>query len=174
MPTPQNQREAIKNIQKYLRHLSYHNENINPVPIDGVWESDTQKAVAAFQKENGLRMTGTVDRETWDKLKAEYDKSVAENSPPVMLNLFPREPQGYALSLGNKGFLTDAVQYMLGELSRLYFLPNFSITGEYDQNTANAVSEFQKRNLIPQSGKVDRETWDAMTIQHNILLEGDE
>ena len=174
MAEKQNEREAIKNIQKYLRHLSYHDEAINPVPIDGIWESDTARAVAQFQRQNNLPVTGTVDRATWDKLKQEYDKSVAENSPPERLDLFPREPQGYALTIGDKSFLTDTVQYMLEELSRLYYLPNFKITGEYDDNTANAVAEFQKRNLINQTGKVDRETWDALVIQHNILLDGDE
>ena len=174
MPTPQNEREAISNIQKYLRQLSYHDERINPVPIDGVWESDTKRAVAQFQRQNNLPITGTVDRATWDRLKQEYDRSVAENSPPARLDIFPREPQDYALTLGDKSFLTNAVQYMLGELSRLYYLPNFTITGEYDDNTANAIAEFQKRNLIKQTGNVDRETWDALTIQHNILLDGDE
>ena len=171
MAEKQNEREAILNIQKYLRHLSYHDEAINSVPIDGIRDSDTARAVAAFQEKNGLRVTGTVDRQTWDVLKREYDKSVAQNSPTVPIFLFPRMPQDYSLGIGDTGFLNDAVQYMLYELSSIYFFPNFEISTVYNEKTADAVRDFQKRNSIFQSGRVDRETWDALATQHNILLE---
>ena len=171
MPSQQNQSDAIKNIQKYLRHLSYHNDAISPVPIDGVWATDTQRAVAEFQRQNGLTVTGTVDRTTWERLKEAYDRSIAANSPPESLGLFPREPQDYSLSIGDQGFLVDTVQYILSELESIYFFPSFSITGTYDDITANIVAEFQKRNKITPSGKVDRETWDALAIQHNILVD---
>ena len=171
MPEKQNEREAIRNIQRYLRQLSYHDESINPVPIDGIWESDTSRAVASFQRNNGLPVTGTVDRATWDKLKESYDESVAQNSPTVPIFLFPRTPNDYSLGIGEKGFLNDAVQYLLNELSVIYFFPGFKISDTYDNNTAEAVRDFQRRNSIPQSGRVDRETWDALATQHNILLE---
>ncbi len=170
MPEKQNEREAIRNIQKYLRQLSYHDDAINPVPIDGIWESDTARAVAAFQAQNGLSVTGTVDRETWDKLKAAYDESVAQNSPPAPIYLFPRMPQDYSLGVGDSGFLNDAVQYMLSELSSIYFFPSFEISEVYSENTAEAVRDFQRRNSIATSGRVNRETWDAMAVQHNILV----
>ena len=171
MAERQNEREAILNIQKYLRQLSYHDEDIDPVPIDGIWESDTARAVAAFQEKNGLRVTGTVDRQTWDALKREYDKSVAQNSPTVPIFLFPRTPQDYSLGVGDTGFLNDAVQYMLYELSSIYFFPDLEISTVYNENTADTVRDFQKRNSIAVSGRVDRETWDAMATQYNILLE---
>ena len=171
MPEKQNERNAIRNIQKYLRQLSYHDESIKAVPIDGIWESDTARAVAAFQKQNDLPVTGTVDRETWDLLKSAYDESIAQNSPPAPLSLFPRTPQGYSLEIGDTGFLNDTVQYILGELASIYFFPNFEISKVYSEGTAEAVRDFQRRNSIPPSGKVDRETWDALAIQHNILLD---
>ena len=171
MPSQQNGSDAIKNIQRYLRQLSYHNDAINPVPIDGVWATATQRAVAEFQRQNGLPVTGTVDRNTWERLKEEYDRSIAVNSPPESLELFPREPQDYALSVGDKGFLVDTVQYILSELESIYYFPSFSLTGTYDDITASVVAEFQKRNRITPSGKVDRETWDALAIQHNILVD---
>ena len=162
--------EAIRNIQTYLRHLSFHSDEINDVPIDGIWESETARAVAAFQKQQGLPITGTVDRATWDVLKREYDKSVAQNSPPVPLALFPRYPQGSVIRIGDKGYLVDTVQFLLEQLERLYgFTP--VKTGVYDVETANAVKDFQRRNRILPTGEVDRETWDAMAIQHNLLLE---
>ena len=170
MAENQNEREAIQNIQKYLRHLSYHNESIPPVPIDGIWESDTSRAIAIFQDQNGLSVTGTVDRETWDTLKEAYERSVAENSPSVPIFLFSRAPKDYAIGIGAQGFLNDAVQYMLSELERIYYFPNFKISSMYNENTADTVRDFQIRNNITANGRVDRETWDAMATQHNILL----
>ena len=91
------ERDAIMNIQRYLRHLSFHEQDIGDVPLDGIWDRATQDALIEFQKSKGLEPTGSVDRATWDILKAAYDESVALNSPPAMLDLFPRLPLGYSL-----------------------------------------------------------------------------
>ena len=163
------ERDAIIDIQTYLRQLSFHSDNIGDVPIDGIWDSATRNALIEFQKENGLSPTGTVDRETYDILKREYDRSVALNSPPARLDLFPRSPANYTLSEGDIGILVEIVQYILGELERLYTLPETKMSGVYDSATADAVRYFQERNGIEPTGRVDRETWDAMAVQHNLL-----
>ena len=169
MATNDFETDAIRNIQTYLRHLSFHSDDINDVPIDGIWASETARAVAAFQRQQGLPVTGTVDRATWDVLKNEYDRSVAQSSPPVALSLFPRYPENFILKSGDTGYLVDTVQYLLDQLERLYgFTP--ARTGIYDGDTEKAVRDFQERNRIGATGSVDRETWDAMAVQHNLLL----
>ena len=164
------ERDAITQIQRYLRQLSYHDGDINPVPIDGIWDSETQRALVAFQKKNGLAPTGTVDRATFDILKREYDRSVALNSPPAKVDLFPRQPQGYAVTVGASGALVDVIQYILDELEALYNFPAYTPSGEYDEQTALLVRDFQRRNGIAVSGNVDRETWDALAVQHNLYF----
>ena len=173
------ERDAIFNTQTYLRHLTFHDDRLGErgsVPLDGIWDSATRDALIRFQQTRGLPVTGTVDRTTWDLLKREYDSSVANNSPPAALALFPRYPAGFVIKQGDSGFLAFTVQHLLRELERLYFFPTAPLepSGNYDQNTANLVKEFQKRNGIPVTGEVDRETWDAMAIQHNLLLEYEE
>lgn len=165
------EQDAIRNVQKYLRQLSFHSDDVRTVPIDGIWDEQTRASLTDFQKKHGLPVTGTVDRATFDLLKAEYDKSVALNSPPVKLSVFPREPRGYVAKQGDTGLVTDAVQYLLQELERLYNFPDYTPSGIYDEATAATVRDFQKRNHIPITGNVDRETWDALAIQHNLLLE---
>ena len=173
MATNNTERDAILNTQKYLRHLSFHNEEIGDLPVDGIWDSATRDALISFQKQQGLPATGTVDPTTWQRLREEYARSVAQNSPPAQLSLFPRQPQ-FQIGIGERGFLVDAIQYMLSELERLYFLPEYTPTGEYDGTTAALVTDFQRRNGISPTGNVNRETWDAMTIQHNLLLDRSE
>jgi len=163
------ERDAIMMIQTYLRHLSFHNTDIPPVPLDGIWDRETRESVIAFQVANELSPTGIVDRETWDRLKEEYDKSVAQNSPPIRLDLFPRMPKGYSLKEGEKSFLAVAVQHILDELEKIYRFPALSSSGVYDEITASNIREFQARNRLTYTGEVDRETWDALAIQYNLL-----
>ncbi len=163
------ERDAIMTIQNYLRHLSFHNEDIPPVPLDGIYESKTRESVMAFQRANGLEPTGIVDRETWERLRQEYDRSIAQNSPPVRIDVFPRTNRGYVLSIGEESYLSVIVQHMLDELEAVYRFPTLSDSGVYDETTAQNIREFQARNNIPISGNVDRETWDALALQYNLL-----
>lgn len=163
------ERDAIMQIQTYLRHLSFQNSDIPTTPLDGIWDRETRESVIAFQVANDLAPTGIVDRETWDKLKAEYDKSVSLNSPPIRLDIFPRMPAGYSLKLGEKSFITVAVQHILDELEKIYLFPTLSSSGVYDEITATNIREFQARNRITPTGEVDRETWDALAVQFNLL-----
>ena len=163
------ERDAIMNTQRYLRQLSYHDDDINPVPIDGIRDSETERAIVAFQRKNGLSPTGRVDRATWELLKVRYDESVAQNSPPAKLDIFPRIPQGFSVGEGDEGFTVTAIQYILGELEQLYTHGNITPSGIYDTSTADLVRLFQRKNGISITGRVDRETWDAMAVQHNLL-----
>ena len=67
-----NEREATRNLQKYLRQLGYFDADFPLVPIDGIFESDTRDALMIFQTKNSLPATGVADKETWDALFAEY------------------------------------------------------------------------------------------------------
>jgi len=58
---------------------------------------------------------------------------------------------------------------MLNELEKIYNFTDLSQTGTYDEATAQNVREFQERNRIPISGRVDRQTWDALAAQYNLL-----
>lgn len=163
------EREAITNTQKYLRQLSYHDADIPPVPIDGIFDSETRRALIAFQRKNGLSPTGRVDRATWELLKARYGESLAQNSPPAKLDIFPRTPPDYYVTEGDVGFVVNAIQYILGELEQLYTFGGYEPSGVYDSATSERVRMFQDKNGIAPTGNVDRETWDAMTVQHNLL-----
>ena len=48
--------------------LNWHQNGVGPV--DGYWGKNTRKAMQAFQKANGLKVTDNLNQETWDKLTA--------------------------------------------------------------------------------------------------------
>ena len=60
MPQYPNEAQAIENLQRYLRQLSYSDASITPPPIDGIWERDTAQALRDFQRTRGIPETGIV------------------------------------------------------------------------------------------------------------------
>jgi peptidoglycan hydrolase-like protein with peptidoglycan-binding domain len=58
---------------------------------------------------------------------------------------------------------------MLGEI-RLHYdnLETVAQTGIYDAETDTAVREFQTRNLLPVTGKVNKATWDFLVSAYDI------
>ena len=64
--------QAVRNLQLYLRTISFFDTRIGRVPIDGIYEDDTKRAVAAFGRTRGLPVSETVDRATWDAIYQEY------------------------------------------------------------------------------------------------------
>lgn len=163
-----NEQEAIRNLQRYLRQLSYVNPNIPAPPIDGIYDTATREAVIAFQREERLPPTGVVDTATWELLFKRYEESLRREGAPVPLAQFPRISPGYALREGDENFLVRLVQYALGELDLIYEgFDDVPQTGIYDAKTMDAVRSFQRRHGLAETGEVDRATWDALATTYN-------
>ncbi len=171
MPHHSNHAPAVTELQRYLRQLSFAEPSIPRSPIDGIFDSRTAEALREFQRLRGLPVTGRADFETWERLYADYRASLAKNSPPRMVHVFPIEPFDHLLTLGSIGFAVTALQYMLLELHYVYQdLENIVVTGIYDEQTANAVRRFQEKNRLSPTGSVDPLTWNTITDQYNTLF----
>lgn len=168
MPSEESNKQAIRDLQRYLRQLSYVDPRITRPPIDGVFDSATREAVRDFQRLEGLPVTGTVDTALWELIFARYEASLVREDAPVPLAAFPRLSKGYALREGDESFLVRLLQYALGELDLIY-QGNDDVpqSGVYDGATATAVREFQQRTMLPPTGEVDRATWDALATVYN-------
>ena len=164
-----NEKDAVRNMQRYLRQLSYTDSDIPPVPIDGIFGEATSNSLIAFQTKKGLTATGVADRESFDALYETYLGSVKRFTPPKGFSPFPRVPEDYSLSVGDVGFAVTAVQFLLNEVSMIIDnIETVAITGIYNIDTARAVSIFQAANGLPITGETDKETWDALvdTYEH--------
>ena len=161
--------QAISNLKRYLRQLSYFDDSILPPPLTDTWDARTEAALTAFQKNNGLPETGRADEVTWNLLYAEYKRSIDKASLPSAMPIFPFNPLGYEVGMGEQSFTVTAIQYMLSELSLVYDnLGAVQQSGIYNEETENAIREFQTRNLLPATGKVDKTTWDFLVSSYNI------
>lgn len=172
MPTHPNQTQAIQNLQRYLRQLSYHYPSIPPAPIDGIFESDTERALRAFQALRALPITGIADRKTWEELYDLYRASVYEHTPAREVAVLPFAAEEIGLKLGDRGFAVTVLQHMLRELSESHSeLEEVEISGVFDSPTQTSVQAFQKKNHIPANGEVDLVTWNMLTDQYNTLFQ---
>lgn len=173
MERPQTEHDAVRNLQTYLRQLSYHDPDITPPPIDGIFGNVTRQALCEFQKQSGLPVTGTATRDTWEALYEAYRVSVAENAMPSRVSIFPATPKDYCLSHGCRDFSVSVLQYMLRELQHDFGdgIP-IEINGVFDDATETAVKEFQTCcKGLERNGTVDCKTWDAIVLRYNALVE---
>ncbi len=66
-------------IQIMLDELSLYYDETGPLAVSGVFDLRTENAVKAFQRAGGEDENGVVDRETWNRLAAEYNIAVKDN-----------------------------------------------------------------------------------------------
>lgn len=166
----QNNKEATAMLQTYLRQLSYHDSDIPPVVIDGIFDSKTRDALRIFQRKNNLTPTGKADITTFDLLYQKYLDSLSEFGLPEPLSIFPVRPDGFYFGLGAEGFPVGVIQYILRELSGIYDIGGVEVSGNYDDLTSRAVALFQEKNRLFPTGRVDKTTWNLLAEQSNALL----
>ena len=156
MTQPLNLQEAIFNLQKYLRAISYADESVTPPPVDGIFDSATEESVRSFQRSRGLIANGIVDKPTWDAIYEEYKKTLVDNTLPF----FPAYPPNYKAELGEESVFVSIIQILLRELSAVYdSFPEIEINGIFDKATESAIKELQKASGLEPDGKLDRKTY---------------
>ncbi len=175
MAAPINQKEAITNLQRYLRRLSFEGLNGNRVPIDGIFDDTTREALMEFQRSQGLPMTGIADKVTWDTLFSEYRKATDDERNAELLNPFPSAPQDYTVRLGDTLTLVSIIQLLLLELRATYdIFEDITESGTFDEASEEAIRMFQLKNGLTPTGEVDRATWNRIVREYsNLELRGE-
>lgn len=163
-----NPRRHVKNdpadtaeIQEYLRAVSFYDESVPRIAVDGIFGRETTQAVAAFQNGRALPETGRVDRATWDALYAMYLAILELRSPPQAVSPFPGSE--VSLKPGDAGDAVTILQMMLSALARRFSnLSGPTVTGRYDDATKTAVSGFQKACGFEPDGHLDKPAWNLL------------
>ena len=144
--------EAVRAVQKRLKELGYYKGS-----ADGDFGPATEEAVKEFQKANGLTADGKVGEKTLAKMNAKtaisykdaHATATPKNTakPTAKVTNTPRPTatpnleKDYYLTIGSKGKKVETLQRRLIELGWM----DGSVTGNYDERTAAAVSAFQKK-----------------------------
>lgn len=136
--------------------------------VDGIFGSRTEASVRAFQEIFGLEPDGIVGRGTWYALVRLY------TAVTRLSELRSQGQQFYAISwnpenalqVGSTGDQVRQLQYRLSVLSDFIpGIPNVAVDGIYGNATRAAVLAAQRRFGLPETGVVDRETWDEIYDQ---------
>lgn len=166
--------EDVRRVQVQLNRVSRNYPAIPKVPTDGIFGAQTRDAVEKFQEIFGLSPSGTVDRATWYRLAYLYVsvKRLAElNSEGETLLGTPLQFD-QVLSEGTVSTRVRIVQYFLAVLSGFYpQIPPVQIDGNFGPATRTAVVAFQQLAGLPQTGIVDRTTWERMADDTAGLLD---
>ena len=156
----------VELIQRKLNRISANFPGIPKIyPVDGFFGQSTTDAVKKFQEVFGLTTDGLVGRATWNEIQFIYNavkKLYTVDSEGLRLEDVNTRYSG-ELSSGDSGDGVLNLQYYLAYIS--LFVPTVQSTeldGSFGPSTENSVRSFQKTYVLPETGIVNRETFDKI------------
>jgi peptidoglycan hydrolase-like protein with peptidoglycan-binding domain len=142
----------VKEIQTYLAFIADFVNNIPQLVPDGIMGETTKTAVRMFQKDYFLPETGEVTPVTWNKIVEVY--AFYKSEEPSMLCPFKNgELQKKSIPVLN---------HMLEHISRKF--------DNIPAEPLEAIRKIQKLSGIPESDRVDCQTWNRIHSLYNITL----
>ncbi len=162
----------VLTVQNRLNRIAINYPAIPFITLpEGVYNSDTERAVRIFQQTFGLPENGTVDRDTWYRILYIYNavKKLAElesEGEEFQEGQYP----GNDLVIGDRGPNVLRMEWYINAISRsgqFPQVPTLTLNGIYDTETENAVRILQGIFGLTQSGRVDEATWNDITSLFN-------
>lgn len=164
---------AVFELQGFIRNISRYDKDIPSLVPDGFFGEETTESVTVFQRKHLLEQTGRVDFATWNKLLEENDKSVFAFSEPVQTA--PAQTEDFPLKKDKESHLNGNVNIMLSRLAEFY--SNFEgavLSPDYTEKTERFIGIFQDITDIPQTGEVDKNTWNLLSYLYLLLTDNEE
>lgn len=159
--------QPIRSLQTMLRVLAEDDDQLPALVPDGIYGPTTMVAVTAFQRREGIPVTGIVDEYTWDRIVAAYEPALIRvgKAEPIEILLEP----GQVIGFGQQNPYVYLLQGMLAQLSENHKdigLP--AHTGRMDPLTAASLRGFQALAGLPVTGTLDRITWHHLVRQFTL------
>ena len=156
-------------LQVALNRISQNYPAIPKIPaVDGIFGPRTEAAVIQMQRIFGLNPDGIVGKSTWYEIVRLY-------TAVTRLSELRSQGQQYysinwaapgSLGVGDTGEKVQLLQYMLSVLSSyISEIPPLTVDGIYGSRTRASVLAAQRRYQLPETGNVDRATWDEIYDQ---------
>ncbi|MBS1748065.1 MAG: peptidoglycan-binding protein [Bacteroidetes bacterium] len=133
-------------LQKMLHDLDFS------ITVDGIFGSETEKAVKTFQQQHGIAATGIVTPEVMGMIQEEV------SLPNVPDKKFT---SGAFIKKGDSGSAVVSIQKALNKMGAK---PKLDEDGVFGNNTLNAVKAFQKKKKLQVDGIVGPATFDSLGI----------
>ena len=166
--------EEVRQLQLRLNRIGQNYPTITNIPeTNGIFGVQTERAVRDFQRIFNLEEDGIVGKATWYKIINVYNgvKRLSELnsegiSPEEVRRQFETVLQrgSYGVGVGSLQALLDALGGSIPEL------PPLSVDLIFGPQTEEAVRTFQSLYGLPETGEVDRATWNALLGAYETLL----
>lgn len=158
--------ENVRRMQLYLNRISANYPSIPKISVvNGLYDENTENAVRAFQRIFNLTPDGITGKATWYRIVYIYSAvtRLAElTGEGIGYENLPKRFEG-DLSIGDSGGQVVTLQYFLAIIA--FFnqeIPSVQIDGVFGEGTRRSVTAFQRFALLPETGTVDRVTWDNL------------
>ena len=159
----------VAGLQYMLSQLAQGYPELVHIMVDGVFGERTLEAVMRFQKAFHLPVTGVVDRETWDAIRNRWISLEDRTGETRPTQLFPSE--GTEVQEGQEREYMVLPQTMFQILSRqLEGIAFHPVDGIHGSASAENVRWLQKAAGLPQTGTLDRSTWDALSRLYEVFV----
>lgn len=165
--------DRVKELENKLRRIGFvmPEYRLPVITPDGVYGSETEKAVEIMQGAAGLPQTGKVDARTEEFINREYRKACEDSYPGKPIYPFPYPK--YRAKKGERSEFVNLLSAVLRSLAGRYESAGKVTCGDlYDGSVADAISEFQRINLLPETGETDKATWDRLADEYNCVYCG--
>ncbi len=161
--------QPVRSLQTMLRAISELEEEFPYIVPDGIYGKQTHGAVSYFQRTRGLPVTGATDQVTWERIAEDYERALVELSPAQPLQIF-LDP-GEVIRSGDRGNNVLLVQLILTALADVYCsMVAPDMTGILDAQTQESILSFQYMSALPQTGEVDKITWQHLALQYPLAV----
>ena len=166
--------EEVRQLQLRLNRIGQNYPTITNIPeTNGIFGVQTERAVRDFQRIFNLEEDGIVGKATWYKIINVYNgvKRLSElNSEGISPEEVRRQFET-VLQRGSYGVGVGSLQALLDALSgSIPELPPLSVDLIFGPQTEEAVRAFQSLYGLPETGEVDRATWNALLGAYETLL----
>ncbi len=155
--------QPVRSLQTMLRTLAEYDPRYQTVVPDGVYSPQTVQAVAQFQQNHALPVTGITDQRTWEEISTRYEPALVfvDQAQPVEIILNPNE----VLKFGDSSPYLYVAQALLLVLAQVYgSIGTPSVSGILDAPTADSLSSFQALIGLPMTGDLDKLTWKHLAL----------
>lgn len=166
----------VETIQRQINRISNNYPAIPKIePVDGVFGSETESSVKAFQRIFNLYADGIVGKSTWYKISGIYVgvKRLAELESEGEKLESTGEYPGYLLKQGSTGDAVSQMQYFLNFISQYYKeVPPINGDSIFGVSTLDSVIQFQKKFGLDVDGIVGKQTWDKIYSLYKDIING--
>lgn len=166
--------QRVRIVQYFLNVIAYFNPEIPSVYSDGVFNSEMDAQVRAFERFYGLNPDGVVDFRTWQLINEIY-RNIRDNLPEGYAGSTAALYPGYNLTPGMRNDDVREFQTYLRVIGQnIASVPVIEVTGYYGPETERAVMTFQRLYGIDPTGNVGALTWDTVAKEYNFIRFGTE